>query len=72
MYVSLTRVSTADQPIENAAIVAQEMMRWFRETEGFEGLLFLSKEGRPSGSRSGRVVTSLSVTAFPECSSAIA
>jgi hypothetical protein len=43
--VSLTRVSTSDQPTGNATIVAQEMMRWFQETEGFEGLLFLSKEG---------------------------
>jgi hypothetical protein len=45
MYVSLTRVSTSDQPTGNATIIAQEMMRWFRATEGFEGLLFLSKEG---------------------------
>ena len=45
VYVRLTRVSTSDQPIGNATIVAQEMMRWFRATDGFEGLLFLSKEG---------------------------
>ena len=45
MYVSLTRVSTSDQPAGNATIIAQEMMRWFRATEGFEGLLFLTKEG---------------------------
>lgn len=45
MHVSVTRVITADQPIENAPIVAQEMMRWFRETEGFQGLMFLSREG---------------------------
>ncbi len=49
MYVSLTRVKTADQPIENATIVAEEMLRWFRETEGFEGLLMLSKEGTTLG-----------------------
>ena len=49
MHVSLTRVSTADEPIENATVVAQEMMRWFRETEGFEGLLFLSREGTTLG-----------------------
>ena len=49
MYVSLTRVSTSDQPIENATVVAEEMMRWFRETEGFEGLLFLSREGTTLG-----------------------
>lgn len=45
MHVSVTHVITADQPIENATIVAQEMMRWFRETEGFQGLMFLSREG---------------------------
>jgi hypothetical protein len=45
VHVSLTRVSTADLPIANATMVAEEMLRWFREMEGFEGLLFLSKEG---------------------------
>jgi hypothetical protein len=42
-------VSTSDLPIENATIVAEEMIRWFRETEGFEGLLFLSREGTTLG-----------------------
>jgi hypothetical protein len=45
MHVSLTRVKTADQPIENATVVGEEMLRWLRESEGFEGLLMLSKEG---------------------------
>lgn len=45
MHVSVTCVTTANQPIGNATIVAQEMMRWFRETEGFQGLMFLSREG---------------------------
>ena len=49
MYVSLTRVKTSDQPIENATIVAEEMLRWFREMEGFEGLLMLSREGTTLG-----------------------
>jgi hypothetical protein len=49
VYVSLTRVSTADQPITNATMVAEEMMRWFRETEGFEGLLMISREGTTLG-----------------------
>jgi hypothetical protein len=49
VYVSVTRASTGDLPIENATIVAQEMMRWFREAEGFEGLLFLSREGTTLG-----------------------
>jgi hypothetical protein len=45
MHVSLTRVSTGDQPIANASVVGEEMLRWFREMEGFEGLLMLSKKG---------------------------
>ena len=49
MYVSLTRVNTSDQPIVNATIVGEEMLRWFREIEGFEGLLMLSKEGTTLG-----------------------
>jgi hypothetical protein len=49
VHVSLTRVSTGDQPIKNATVVAEEMLRGFRETEGFEGLLFLSREGTTLG-----------------------
>ena len=45
MHVSVTRVATGDLPIETATIVAQEMMRWFRESDGFEGLVFLSRAG---------------------------
>lgn len=45
MYVSVTRVSTGDQPIENAAIVGEEMLKWLRDMEGFEGLLMLCREG---------------------------
>ena len=49
VYVSLTSVNTTDEPIENAAVVAEEMLRWLREIEGFEGLLMLSKEGTVLG-----------------------
>jgi hypothetical protein len=49
MFVSLTRVKTSDQPTENASIVGEEMLRWLRETEGFEGLLILSREGQSLG-----------------------
>src|SRR6266436_6138965 len=49
VYVALTSVSTGGQPIENATVVAEEMFRWLRETEGFEGLLFLSREGTTLG-----------------------
>jgi hypothetical protein len=49
VYVSFTRVNTADQPIENAAIVAEEMLRWLRDIEGFDGFLMLSREGTTVG-----------------------
>ena len=49
VYVSLTRVDTKDQPIENATIVAEEMLRWLREIEGFDGFLLLSREGTALG-----------------------
>ena len=49
MYVNLTRVSTSDQPIENATIVAEEMLKWHRDIDGFEGLLMLSREGTSLG-----------------------
>jgi hypothetical protein len=49
MFVSCTRVRTSDQPIENATIVAQEMTRWLRDIDGFEGFLMLSREGTTLG-----------------------
>jgi hypothetical protein len=49
VYVALTTASTGDQPMENATVVAEDMYRWLRETEGFEGLLFLSREGTTLG-----------------------
>jgi hypothetical protein len=49
VYVSMTRVRTSDQPIENATIVAEEMLRWLRDIEGFEGMVMLSREGSSVG-----------------------
>jgi hypothetical protein len=49
VYVTLTRVKTSDQPIGNAAIVGEEMERWLREIDGFEGFLMLSREGTTMG-----------------------
>jgi hypothetical protein len=49
VYVSLTRVKTADQPIENATIVGEELARWLRDIDGFEGILMLSRPGTTLG-----------------------
>jgi hypothetical protein len=49
VYVSLTRVKTGDQPNENATIVAEELTRWLRDIDGFEGMLMLSRSGTTIG-----------------------
>jgi hypothetical protein len=49
VFVSLTRVRTGDQPIENATIIAEEMVEWFRGLEGFLGFVMLSREGTTIG-----------------------
>jgi hypothetical protein len=49
VHVTLTRVKTSDQPNENATLVAEEMMRWLRGIDGFEGMLLLSRPGSTVG-----------------------
>jgi hypothetical protein len=42
-------VSIGDEPLENAAIVAEEMERWLGELEGYRGFLMLSRPGQALG-----------------------
>jgi hypothetical protein len=49
MYVTMNRVKTSNEPIENASIVADGLQDWLRDVEGFEGLLMLSREGTSIG-----------------------
>jgi hypothetical protein len=49
VHVSLTRVKTSDQPIANATIVGEELARWLRDIDGFEGILMLSRPGTTLG-----------------------
>ena len=49
MHVTVTRVATGNQPIGNATIVGEEMHRWLRDLEGFEGMLVVSREGTTLG-----------------------
>jgi hypothetical protein len=49
MHVTVTRVRTGDVPIETATIVGQEMHRWLRDLDGFEGFLVVSREGTSLG-----------------------
>lgn len=49
MYVSLTRVNSEGQPIENATMVADEMNSWLRDIDGYHGFLMLMREGTTLG-----------------------
>jgi hypothetical protein len=49
VYVTMNRVKTSDEPVENASIVGEGLQDWLREVEGFEGLLMLSREGTSIG-----------------------
>ena len=49
MYVTVTTTDTTGDPVENAPIVAEEMERWLREMDGFEGFLVLAREGKALG-----------------------
>ena len=49
MFVTATTADTAGESIENTAVVAEEMERWLREIEGFEGFLMLAGEQKTVG-----------------------
>jgi hypothetical protein len=49
MHVTVTRVNTGDEPLANATIVGEEMHRWLRDLDGFEGMLVVSREGTSLG-----------------------
>ncbi len=45
MHVSVTRTrDLSEQPAEVAVIAGEEMLRWLRGIQGFEGLLMLTNE----------------------------
>jgi heme-degrading monooxygenase HmoA len=49
VHVTVTTADTTGEPIENAPIVAEEMERWLREMEGFEGFLMLAGDHKAIG-----------------------
>ena len=50
MFVNLTRVRTSDQTAEDVPrLVAEEMERWLREIDGYEGFLMLECEDTAVG-----------------------
>ena len=49
MFVTVTTADIAGEPVENATVVAEEIERWLRDAEGFEGFLMLAGEGKAVG-----------------------
>lgn len=49
MYVTLTTADTTGASIEDASVVGEEMARWLRDTDGFEGFLLLAGEAKAVG-----------------------
>ena len=49
MYVTMNRVKTSNEPIENAAIVGEGLQDWLSDVDGFEGMIMLSREGTSIG-----------------------
>jgi hypothetical protein len=49
MHVTLSRVRTGDQPSNVPTMVGEEMHRWLRDLDGYEGFLMLSRDGMTYG-----------------------
>jgi hypothetical protein len=49
VHVTITRTATGDTPTAEATIVGEEMHRWLRDMDGYEGLLLLSRQGETLG-----------------------
>ena len=45
MHATIVRADTGDQDIATATIVGEEMFRWYRELDGFAGMMMLSRSG---------------------------
>jgi hypothetical protein len=49
VYVTLTTADTTGASIDDASVVGEEMARWLRDTDGFEGFLLLAGEEKAVG-----------------------
>jgi hypothetical protein len=49
VFVSITTVDSKGRPLEEATLVGQEMERWLREIEGFQGFMMLHGDGTTLG-----------------------
>jgi hypothetical protein len=44
VYVHSTRVRTTDRSVGDSSILAEEMLTWLRQIEGFEGMMMIARE----------------------------
>jgi hypothetical protein len=49
VYVTVTTADITGERVEDAAVVAEELERWLRDTDGFEGFVMLAREGQAVG-----------------------
>src|SRR5262249_47441339 len=49
LFATVTTTDTGSEPLASGTIIAEEMERWLRDLEGFQGFLVLVKEGQALG-----------------------
>ena len=49
MFATVTTTDTGGEPLASGTIIAEEMERWLRDLEGFEGFLLLANEEQALG-----------------------
>ena len=49
MFVSVTTVEGENRPIEEVAIIGEEMQTWLRDVDGFEGIMIFMGQGTALG-----------------------
>jgi hypothetical protein len=49
VFATVTTTDTGGEPLQNATIVGEEMERWLRDLEGFQGFVLLANEERAMG-----------------------
>lgn len=49
VFATVTTTDTGGEPLANATIIAEEMERWLRDLDGFQGFLLLANEGQALG-----------------------
>ena len=49
VFATVTTTDTGGEPLTSAIIIAEEMERWLRDLEGFQGFVLLSNEEHALG-----------------------